>query len=44
MALEFTWVDAGMIILMFTVYGLISGKKEHDKKMAKKKEEENNDE
>jgi len=36
MELEFTWVDALMIILMFTVFGLISGKNEYDKKMAKK--------
>ncbi len=43
MELEFTWVDAVMIILMFTVFGLISGKNEHDKKMAKK-EQDTNDE
>ena len=43
MELEFTWVDAVMIILMFITFGLVSGKNEHDKKMAKKKQE-NNDE
>jgi len=43
MELEFTWVDAVMIILMFITYGLVSGKTEHDKKRAKE-EEENNDE
>ena len=39
MGLEFTWVDALMIILMFSVFGLISGKHEYDKKMSKKEQE-----
>ena len=38
MEVEFTWVDAVMIILMFSVFGLISGKNEYNKKMAKKEQ------
>lgn len=44
MELVFTWVDALMIISVFILLGLMSGKDAHDKKIAKKKEEENNDE
>ena len=43
MELEFTWVDALMIILMFITFGLVSGKNEYDKKMAKKERENNNE-
>lgn len=43
MEIQFTWVDAAMIILMFITFGLVSGKNEYNKKMAKK-EKENNDE
>ncbi len=43
MELVFTWVDALMIILVFSLLGLMSGKDAHDKKVSKK-EQENNDE
>ncbi len=43
MELEFTWVDAVMIILMFITFGLVSGKNEYDKKIAKKEEENSNE-
>ena len=43
MELEFTWVDALMIMFVFITLGLMSAKDEYDKKMAKK-ERENNDE
>ena len=43
MELEFTWVDALMITLMFITLGLMSGKDEYDKNMAKK-EQKSNDE
>ena len=43
MELEFTWVDALMITLIFITLGLMSGKDEYDKKLANK-ERENNDE
>lgn len=42
MELEFTWVDAVMIIIVFITIGLITGKDEYDKKL--KKEQQNADE
>ena len=41
MELEFTWVDALMITLIFITLGLMSGKDDHDKKMAKDEENSN---
>ncbi len=43
MELEFTWVDVLMITFIFITLGLMSGKDEYDKKMAKKEEENNNE-
>jgi len=43
MELEFTWVDAVMIILIFITFGLVSGKNEYYKKIAKKEEENSNE-
>jgi len=43
MELEFTWVDALMITLIFITLGLMSGKDEYDKKLAKKEEENSNE-
>ncbi len=41
MELEFTWIDALMITLVFITLGLMSGKKEYDKKVAKEEENSN---
>ena len=35
MPLEFTWIDALMIIAIFTTTGLVTGKIEYDKKEDK---------
>ena len=35
MELEFTWIDALMIIIVFVTIGLITGKNEYDKKLKK---------
>ena len=43
MELEFTWIDAVMITLIFITLGLMHGKDVHDKKIAKIEEENSNE-
>jgi len=38
MGLEFTWIDAVMIVFIFITFGLVSGKHEYEKKLTKEKD------